>query len=53
MSFSFALALLTLLAAVTWGWAAATARAWRGEQQQTEKFIHSLRAGNTDPLSFH
>jgi type II secretory pathway component PulJ len=41
MSFEIALALLSLLAAVAWAWAAAATRGWRREHERTEKFIRS------------
>jgi len=51
MSFEWALAFLSLLAAVAWGWAAAALRAQRREREKNENFIRSLRGCNTDPLS--
>jgi hypothetical protein len=52
MSFALALGLLSSLAAVAWGWAAAATRARRRDQERTENFIRSLRTGNTDRLSY-
>ena len=52
MTFWLALALLSLLAAIAFAWAAAAARAHRVEQERTEKFIHWLRACNTDWIKY-
>jgi hypothetical protein len=52
MSFGLALALLSLIAAIAWGWAAAALKARRVEHEQTEKFIGSSRGCNMDPLSY-
>lgn len=51
MSFWLALALLSLLAALALGWAAAAVKAYRIEQEQTENFIRWLQACNTDRIS--